>query len=186
MNYRKIWEKSFGKIPVGMEIHHRDGNRRHNNIENLQLVTIEEHYEIHRKQGNLGAMKAILMRMSDLGNSSDITRQHQLQLLDEGRHNFQKMSKERRKQISQGAGMFTLANKTGIHKLNADPILAKENSSKAGKRCFELKSGRYSAEKHGSKYVKNTFWWTNDQNERLRRKDKPDGNWQKGMKYDKR
>lgn len=35
-------------IPEGYEIHHADGNRLNDAIENLQLLTIEKHKEIHR------------------------------------------------------------------------------------------------------------------------------------------
>ena len=42
-----VWEKYFGKIPTGYQIHHIDGNKENNNIENLQLVTPLEHKRIH-------------------------------------------------------------------------------------------------------------------------------------------
>jgi hypothetical protein len=53
--YRKIWEDVNGPIPVDGEgrtyhIHHIDGNRNNNSIENLQCVSIEEHYNIHLQQ----------------------------------------------------------------------------------------------------------------------------------------
>ena len=42
-----VWEKYFGKVPDGMQIHHKDGNKKNNNIENLQLVTPLEHKRLH-------------------------------------------------------------------------------------------------------------------------------------------
>ena len=42
-----IWEKHNGKIPIGMQIHHKDFNKENNRIENLQLVTPLEHKRIH-------------------------------------------------------------------------------------------------------------------------------------------
>lgn len=42
-----IWEKHNGKIPPGMQIHHKDFNKLNNEIENLQLVTPIEHKRIH-------------------------------------------------------------------------------------------------------------------------------------------
>ena len=42
-----VWEKYFGKVPEGYQIHHIDGNKENNNIENLQLVTPMEHKRIH-------------------------------------------------------------------------------------------------------------------------------------------
>jgi len=55
MNYRKLWENTYGKIPKdekgrSFEIHHIDGNRKNNKIDNLKCVSIEEHYEIHIRQ----------------------------------------------------------------------------------------------------------------------------------------
>ena len=66
-NYRKIWEKTYGKIPKdetgrSMEIHHIDGNSKNNAIENLKPVTALEHYEIHLAQGDKAAAALIGLR----------------------------------------------------------------------------------------------------------------------------
>jgi methionyl-tRNA synthetase len=55
MNYRKIWEQAYGPIPKDgdgrtYDIHHIDGNRKNNSIDNLICLTIEDHYKIHLKQ----------------------------------------------------------------------------------------------------------------------------------------
>lgn len=42
-----VWEKAYGKIPLGMQIHHLDFNRENNDINNLKLVTPLEHKRIH-------------------------------------------------------------------------------------------------------------------------------------------
>lgn len=42
-----IWEENHGKIPMGMQIHHKDFNKENNNISNLQLVTPFEHNRYH-------------------------------------------------------------------------------------------------------------------------------------------
>lgn len=64
LNYRKIYEENNGPIPKGYEIHHIDGNRKNNDIENLICVSIEEHYNIHKSQGDWGACRKILKRMN--------------------------------------------------------------------------------------------------------------------------
>lgn len=68
-NYRKIWEKHYGKIPKDndgrpYEIHHKDGNRNNNDINNLICISIKEHYNIHYKQGDYGACVMIGKRMN--------------------------------------------------------------------------------------------------------------------------
>jgi hypothetical protein len=67
--YRKIYEQHYGLIPVDddgrtYEIHHIDGNRANNDINNLVSVSIQEHYDIHYKQGDWAACLAISMRMN--------------------------------------------------------------------------------------------------------------------------
>lgn len=67
--YHRVWRDHHGDVPKditgrSMEIHHIDGDKTNNSIENLTLVTIEEHYRIHEIQGDVGACVAILMRMN--------------------------------------------------------------------------------------------------------------------------
>jgi hypothetical protein len=45
--HRYIWERSNGPIPDGYVIHHIDGNKTNNNIENLQLLSKINHTRIH-------------------------------------------------------------------------------------------------------------------------------------------
>lgn len=69
MSHRKIWKTYYGKIPKdkdgrSYEIHHKDGNRKNNSIDNLMCVTIKEHYDIHISQGDWGAATLIAKRMN--------------------------------------------------------------------------------------------------------------------------
>ena len=185
MSYRKIWETyNNKKIPEGYEIHHIDGNKNNNNLNNLKCITIEEHLEIHRKQKDYGAVQSILMRMSldddKRQEIRDCASKHQKKLIKEGRHNFP-TGKERaelskktiRKRLESGYGAFL-----GID----DPI---ENSRRAGKRAAELKAGFLNVEsdKHGGKLTGGTIWWVSPEGKRKRSKHKPGPEWQKGMKY---
>ncbi len=47
MEHVWVWEQHNGPVPAGMELHHVNGNRGDNRIENLELVTRLEHKRIH-------------------------------------------------------------------------------------------------------------------------------------------
>lgn len=94
-NYRKIYESHFGPIPLDDEgrpyhIHHRDGNRDNNSIDNLQCVSIEDHYDIHRAQGDWAAAAFLASKMSlDFATISELSRKTQLNLSSNGNHHWQ-------------------------------------------------------------------------------------------------
>lgn len=76
--HRKVWQEHFGPIPKDdlgrtYEIHHKNGNHMDNRIENLQCVTIEEHFKIHFEQGDYLAAAAIARRMN-LSNADQLAR----------------------------------------------------------------------------------------------------------------
>ena len=63
--HRYIWEKHYGKIPKDMVIHHIDGNKQNNEIENLQMMTDMEHrkkYNQKRITGNNIESKWFLLK----------------------------------------------------------------------------------------------------------------------------
>lgn len=69
VDYRKLWKEYHNtNIPKdeqgrSYEIHHVDGNRNNNSIENLICVSIEEHKKIHLEQGEIGAANLIADRL---------------------------------------------------------------------------------------------------------------------------
>lgn len=68
-NYRRIWKNYNKSIPldengVSYDIHHIDGDKINNDINNLLAVSVKEHYEIHYKQKDWGACKALSMRVN--------------------------------------------------------------------------------------------------------------------------
>ena len=181
MHYREIWELANDKeIPAGCEIHHIDGNRKNNNIENLKMVTIAEHCEIHKQQHDWGAVQAIFMRMDvSPEERSEAASKAQKKLLAEGRHNWQKVNRKKlskktmRKRKKAGLPAFL-----GIKNTT-------ENARKAGQAARAKSAGFLNAKSknHGSKHVKGTFWWVNKKGERVRAKTSPGPTWKKGMKF---
>jgi hypothetical protein len=46
--HRLIWEKHFGPIPAGFHIHHKDGNKQNNDINNLEMINGKEHNRMEK------------------------------------------------------------------------------------------------------------------------------------------
>jgi hypothetical protein len=91
-NYRKIYEQHFGTIPFDQagrryEIHHIDGNHENNRIENLQCVSIQEHYDIHYRQADWSACTRIASKMHLSTAAIGITTTlHNLQMVNDKTH----------------------------------------------------------------------------------------------------
>ena len=66
--HRLIYEEHYGKIPKNIIIHHIDGNKQTNLIENLEALSFSKHQSIHRqgKKHN----KHTLMKISKSKNTS--------------------------------------------------------------------------------------------------------------------
>ena len=90
----KVWKKYYGEIPKdtngrSYEIHHIDGNHTNNHPDNLMCVSIDEHYEIHKSQGDWGAAFLIARRMFvQPDDISEIAKNSSIKRLTEGTHNF--------------------------------------------------------------------------------------------------
>lgn len=68
MNYRKIYEETYGPIPTDefgrtYDIHHKDGNRNNNCPTNLVALSIQEHYDTHYAQGDHAACLILSYRL---------------------------------------------------------------------------------------------------------------------------
>jgi hypothetical protein len=47
--HRLIWKNTFGEIPEGYVVHHKDGDGKNNSLDNLELMTRLEHNRLHFK-----------------------------------------------------------------------------------------------------------------------------------------
>lgn len=45
-----VWESINGEIPKGYHVHHKDENKRNNELDNLELITAHEHLSLHSKE----------------------------------------------------------------------------------------------------------------------------------------
>lgn len=112
---RLIYKKYFGEIPKdangrSYEVHHIDGNHNNNNIDNLKLVTIEEHYSIHLAQGDYGACLIMSERMGiSPEEKSELASKHSQARLARGDHPFLRkgfQSNTARKMVESGTHPF--------------------------------------------------------------------------------
>lgn len=140
--YRKIYEKHHGPIPVDStgrkyDVHHKDGNHKNNSPSNLIALSIEEHYDIHHKQGDWRACLTIALRQKkEPSLLSELATKANLKRAKEGNHPFlggelqKKLNKKRVEDGSHnflGRAMVDEQYRKGTH-----PFLKKENLSKGG------------------------------------------------------
>ena len=52
--HRDVWEYHNGEIPDGFDIHHKNGDRTDNRIENLEMIEKSEHGKIHSHEWHYG------------------------------------------------------------------------------------------------------------------------------------
>ena len=63
--HREVYAQSYGPIPAGMVVHHKDNDATNNDPDNLQLVSHTEHAQLHKKPFD-GKRKAHLDDMRPL------------------------------------------------------------------------------------------------------------------------
>ena len=110
-----VYKKYFGEIPKdtngrSYEVHHIDGNHKNNDINNLKLVTINEHYAIHYSQGDYGACLIMSERMGiSPEEKSRLASKHSQARLARGDHPFLRkgfQSNTARKMVESGTHPF--------------------------------------------------------------------------------
>jgi len=66
--YRKIYEDAYGLIPkdsrgITFDIHHKDGDKTNNSLENLVALSVEDHYKLHLSQEDWGEASMLAQRL---------------------------------------------------------------------------------------------------------------------------
>ena len=165
-NYRKLYETFKGPIPKGYEIHHIDGNRKNNEISNLVCVSIQEHYEIHKKQGDWGACRKILKRMN-------MSQEEKSKLSSEYSKKFwANLTEKEYKDICDNISKGQLGKpKTG--KVAKGHIKSEEWRQKISESNKKTKAA------NPDKTTKGKWWWNNG-TINTRSKDSPGPGWVKG------
>lgn len=78
--HRRIWENHFGKIPDDHQIHHKNGIKTDNRIENLECIHISDHRSVHNLQ------KELEYQRCNLGSKVSIRKKRAWYLLKEGKN----------------------------------------------------------------------------------------------------
>jgi hypothetical protein len=131
MNYRQIYKHCYGEIPAdkdgrSYEIHHIDGNHNNNHPANLQALSIQEHFDIHWKQGDYGACFLISVQMKRTPEEiSELSRLTQLKNIKNGTHIFLDSEFKRRNALGEKNsqyGSFWITNGEKNIKLYGEEI----------------------------------------------------------------
>lgn len=143
--HRRIYEDHYNvRLPTNIEIHHIDGNHSNNDITNLMPVTIQEHFEIHQRQGDYAAAFRISQRMEI--SSEEKSRLASLAASKanaEGKCGFKLGHASKAGKIGgKKGGAYAKENRTGIFALTPEQI--KDKNQKAAITKL-IKNGKASA-----------------------------------------
>lgn len=150
-NYRKVFERYHQCCLLpGVDIHHIDGDHNNNHPENLQAVTLQEHYDIHKSQNDHYACYMIATRMDIKPNdwiemaringrkSAIKNKDNGIGLLSWIKNNPE-LAQKQRSDSGKVGGKKCADEKIGFHGLSKEQKL--EIASQGGKKAAELGLG---------------------------------------------
>lgn len=123
--HRIIYEEEIGPVPEGHDIHHKDGNRYNNSIENLECLTKSDHMRLHAKERRW----ALSVTMSV--NSDRI---HEWHRSEKGKEFLSKKAKKQWEERKFRTFTFHACNKDFQSNHNTDPKYCGDNCVQAARR----------------------------------------------------
>ena len=150
-DYRKIYERyNQASLLEGIDIHHIDGDHSNNDPKNLQAVTLQEHYEIHKSQHDYYACVMISQRMKikpedwqqmaqENGRKSAINNRDKGIGLTVWAKNNPDLAQKQRSDAGKIGGKIAAELNLGIHSLAKEEKIA--IASKGGKAAAKLGLG---------------------------------------------
>jgi hypothetical protein len=150
----------YGPIPIGHEIHHKDSNHSNNHIDNLQCVTVEEHFNLHLEMGQYLSCALMLNRL-ELSNEDRV----------ELRKKLQENAIARNKKGLSAASIEKMKNTLKGRKQTPEWI-EKRTKGLVGKPRLQTTKEKLSEKRKGLK-------WYNNGSKCIMSKERPDG-WYEG------
>ena len=168
INYRKIWEEYHNqKIPKGYHIHHIDGNHENNDPTNLICVSPEEHWQIHKDQGDPVAVHGKFIQGAGKAGEIGGTWERTEPMPEEQRRKIGESNKRAIKEKYNGIHWRTGAvdsEETRLKKSIAtkgenNPMYGKTHSEESVQQISENRKGKTAGENHpmwGKEHSKET------------------------------
>jgi hypothetical protein len=143
--HRKIYENHFGAIPKDedgrtYEVHHVDGNHSNNELDNLKIVSIKEHYDIHYAQEDYNACLKMGYRMKlSPEEKSRLASLENLRRVENGTHPFLNKEKGRIENLRRV--------ENGTHHFLSSEISKRNNQQRVENGTHNLLNNSYAKER---------------------------------------